>query len=454
MKRGHDLSGLMKFATRPEWRDHLGDALGDHLGPAIEEFDFEADELADIVGDHWASVLWGCAFEDLATRAVTPDGRNLVEEYLKRRGWNEAGPAKAYMRALRSSVMSLYEVSDIEPGAGFLARDLIRGGEPVRVSERRASQTLTVWDRIGARVVAVGGKHVLSGGLLSFTMDAADALLGALSDIQGKRSQRAKLAIDDDRMPAIASLISTTWLFDVVPKAMGIVAPPTLHNSDGELVVFHRARFPFARGVTQAVVAERLDVVPELHRENARFWNWLGAKPDPGVTGKGAGHLAWGVTMEDGTPVLGNLEFKGRALILAVTSTERAHRGTEIIERALGELVGRPLTEIETIEQAMAARRDAPPAQTEPAVPPEIATPLIHAVLDRQYRATLDEPVGLLGDVAPRAAARTKAGRERLSVWLKHLENSSGQQPDPNDPMATYDFTWMWRELGIENLRQ
>ena len=158
--------------------------------------------------------------------------------------------------------------------------------------------------------------------------------------------------------------------------------------------------------------------------------------------------------MEDGTPLLGNLEFKGRALFLAVPSAERAERGTALVEQALGKLVGPPLTEIETIEQAMAARHDAPPTQTEPAVPPEIATPLVHAMLDRQYHAVLDEPVGLLGDVIPRAATRTKAGRERLSAWLKHLENSNGQQPDPNDPMATYDFTWMWRELGIENPRQ
>jgi hypothetical protein len=97
--------------------------------------------------------LWGCAFEDLATRVFEPDGRNLVDEYLKRRGWNETGPNKIYMRALKASVMSVYEVSAIEPGVGFLARDLIRGGEPVQVRERTASKTLGQWDRIGARIV-------------------------------------------------------------------------------------------------------------------------------------------------------------------------------------------------------------------------------------------------------------------------------------------------------------
>lgn len=451
MKRGHDLSGLMKFATAPAWQDHLRDALGDHLGPAMEQFEFEPEELADIIGDHWASVLWGCVFEDLATRTVEPDGRNLADDYLKRRGWNEAGPTKLYIRALRTSVMSLYEVSDIESDTGFLARDLIGGGDPVRISERSASQTLKAWDRNGARVVTVGGKQLLSGGVLSFTTEAADALLAGLRHAEGKRSTRAKLSIGDERLRKLAPLISTTWLFDTIPRALGQIDVPTLHNSDGEEVVFHRVRFPLARGATQALIGEQLDAVPAMQRESGHFWNWLGSKPV--AVGRVTGRPVWGVTMDDGTPVLGNVELKGRALFLAVTSAERAGRGIGLLTDLLGDLVGTPLTEIETIEQAMAARRETP-REPEPAIAPEIATPLVHAMLDRQYRAVLDEPAPMLEGATPRAAARTKAGRDRLAAWIKHLENNSGRQFDPADPMATYDFTWMWKELGVENLRR
>ena len=123
---------------------------------------------------------------------------------------------------------------------------------------------------------------------------------------------------------------------------------------------------------------------------------------------------------------------------------------------ALAGLVGSPLTTIETVEQAMAARAEGlTTSEPAPAIAPEVATPLIHAMLDRQYRATLDEPVGMLGDITPRAAVRTAAGRGRVAGWLKYLENcSSSSQLDRNDPMVTYDFTWMWSELGIENLRK
>ena len=37
MKRGHDLSGVMKFATSPAWGEHLGEALGEARGPAAVE---------------------------------------------------------------------------------------------------------------------------------------------------------------------------------------------------------------------------------------------------------------------------------------------------------------------------------------------------------------------------------------------------------------------------------
>jgi hypothetical protein len=38
-------------------------------------------------------------------------------------------------------------------------------------------------------------------------------------------------------------------------------------------------------------------------------------------------------------------------------------------------------------------------------------------------------------------------------VWLKHLENRS-RQPEATDPMTTYDFAWLWRELKVEDLRR
>ena len=57
---------------------------------------------------------------------------------------------------------------------------------------------------------------------------------------------------------------------------------------------------------------------------------------------------------------------------------------------------------------------------------------------------------------SPIRRARRRAppgGREDLVVWLKHLENRSRHSTERNDPVATYDFTWMWRDLNVDHLR-
>lgn len=94
MKSGYDLSRLIKFTLREDWRDALEDAMAEHVGLAQEEFGVEFEEIGDILGDHYEGLLFGCALEDLMTRRFEPDGINLVDDYLKRRGWNESAPPK------------------------------------------------------------------------------------------------------------------------------------------------------------------------------------------------------------------------------------------------------------------------------------------------------------------------------------------------------------------------
>jgi hypothetical protein len=442
----------MKYAARDEWNPDLTDVLGEHYGTAMLEFDVEfKEDIGDILGKHWAATLFGCAFEDMLIRTIAPGDRNLADDYLKRRGWTGKGPTKVYIKALKTSVMSVYEVSDVVPGQSLRARDLVRGGELVLVSERSATRSLKQWDRIAARIVPQGTKNLLTVAVLPFTVDASEAVLLSLAKTSGRRA-KAKLAIDDATLRGLAPLFTTAWLLDVLPKAMGDLQP-ALHNSDGELVMFHHVRFSFAPSIVQRDIAARLDAASELQRENARFWNWLGdLPPKRPLAGTPENAVAWSVTMDDGRTVLGNIEFKGRSLILSVNSASRAARGTALVQAVVGDLVGVPLIEIETVDQMRANHNpDAPPL---PSVPLAEATALVHAMLDKYYSATLDEPVGMLGDRTSRNAARTTGGRKQLVTWLKFIGNRSADQLDSTDPMATYDFTWLWQELGVEKLRR
>ena len=450
MKPSHDLSGLIKYLSRAEWQDRLEEVMGDHFAPIMTALDIEYEEIGEILGEHWDRTLWGCAFEDFLTQGFDPDGVNIVDDYIKRRGWNEKVQSKAYMKALRTSVMSLYEASEIVPGQSMSLRDMVRGGEPLLVHEHSATQSLKTWDRIAARVVPMNGKHILAGGVLPFTLEGTTLFQKGFDDLCRQSRDEGIHADRDALLADAASLFTNVWLFDTLPKAMGLIAP-MVYNSDGDELVFHSVRFPLATGVTQKAIGAQLDTVKALHRESATFWNWLGTKRTKRKSKKADG-VAFNSTMEDGTTILGNIELKGRFVTLMVNSAERAKAATALFTKSLGNMVRAPLTEIQTIDQMRADHEGYEAPQS--VVPPEIATKLVHEMLDKSYRETLDQPVGMLGDITPRAASKSANGRVKLVEWLKHIENRSAQQPDDTDPMATYDYSWLWHELGVEHERR
>src|SRR3954451_14107380 len=135
------IATVMQWAAREEWRGWLEDVIADHLAPACLAAGVARGELPDLLGEGAHAQLIGCAFEDFLTREFGPDGRNIVDDYLERRGWTEPVAAKRYLQALRRSVMSVYEVVDTAPGSH--AQGGLRGrrpgpGQPLRRPRPRA----------------------------------------------------------------------------------------------------------------------------------------------------------------------------------------------------------------------------------------------------------------------------------------------------------------------------
>ncbi|MCB4862953.1 hypothetical protein K7W03_25555 [Sphingobium sp. PNB] len=445
---GHDLSGLIRFAERAPWDERLVDMLALHLDPVCEASGLDPEAIFDAVGHHWEGTLWGCAFEDLMAREPEADGPNLVDDYLKRRGWNERAPNKAYMRALNQTAMSLYEVSEVVPGQSMRLRDLLRESEPVTVLERGATRTLVNWDRIATRVVQVNGRYGISGALLPFGPDASAELISTIARLE------ADSAPDHDTLlRSCAPLFTGIWMLD----ALGVQARaemPELVNADGEDVVFHRVVFPLAKGANRQTVARMLDAANWLEPASDSFWNWLAPRVGKKKPGKAKGKQALATTMQDGTPVFANVELKGRQVVVEVNSSERAETAKALMAGWLGERIGPPLTEIRTLAQMLAD--DAADEEHDDGLqlPPEETERVVHEMLTREYTKALDQPVPMLGDRTPRALARTKAGRVKVAEWLRYLENGSAKSRAADDPMATFDFTWMWEQLGVADLRK
>lgn len=438
----NDISGLLGYISREAvWRERLQDVVAEHLMPALEEFEVDQDELADLLGKQWSGVLWGCGFEDLLGQQYE-DG-NIVDLYLKRRGWKETALNRAYFAALRDTPVSLYEVSDVQPGTSMVLRDLLGDSEPITVHEQSATRSLTQWARIAVRVVAEDDHHVISGALLPFSAEAADLLFAGLRDAL-RLKKRDVLRLTRDQLLSCAPIFTSAWLFTELPRVL-IPTQPELCNSDGDEMMFHDLHFPLAASVTQKDVAGRLDRVKGLFPEGPRLWHWLAQKKALGS--KAAGGIKLATETGNGT-VLGSLELKGKVLLVSVNSAVRAAKIEAMVLEAAGEFLKPPLTTIRTVEQVMAEER---PREGADEIPPEIARQILREHMDRHYRDTLDQPIPALGGKTPRQAVRSAAGRKKAIEWLKLIENRSAGHPDAS--LSDYDFKWMWGELGIAEHR-
>ena len=238
-------------------------------------------------------------------------------------------------------------------------RDLVRGGEPVRVSEKRGSEGLRQWDRIATRVVPLRDGAVISGALMLFEHQAGEAPLASLRKVRAKAPRDVAAAargfgIRADAealagMPApdlllarAAFMFTNAWLDAALRSAQGRDRPELL-ISEGDPLEFTVLHFPLRPGVTAERVREALASVPALRPEGPAFWNWLAA---PGAKPKAVPRRAKAqtvtTTMEDGAPVFGTLQLKGRRLSLEANSVARAERGRALLEPVLAGLVGRP----------------------------------------------------------------------------------------------------------------
>jgi hypothetical protein len=454
--------GLVEWSRRDPWRERMGELVEKHIRKACDLNEIDLFDLPGVIGEA-AMTAMDCAFEDCCAR-TWEDGSNLARDYLKRRGWKETAVNRAYIEALRDSTMSLYEVSDVQSGASFLARDLVRGGDPIRVTERTATKTLVTWDVIACRIVTVRGVVQMTGAVLAIDRDLAEEILALLRRTQSRAPAmaarifaaadpalrarlKAELATDDAILGAAAATITTLWLNHAIRRAHAPL--PQLANTDGEPLAFVTLHYKLTPGATMEGIAAALAQAPDLsdHGDGAH-WTWLAPEePSPKRRGlKGADRPGAGRT------VYGNLTLTAKTLEAEVNSEARCARLRSLLAPALEGLVREPLIQRMTPEQAMAEARPATSSPRAEAMDPEDLRRITHEVLDRQYRKTLAEPVPMLGGKSPRQAVRSAKGRMAVASWLKGFEQHSALRP-PGDPMRDYDFGWLWDELGISDLR-
>ena len=250
-----------------------------------------------------------------------------------------------------------------------------------------------------------------------------------------------------------APLFSEAWLAGNVLDPDDIELP-TLFNSEGDEIEFIQLHWKLTKGTTQKQLRSLLDAAEDMEPASAKIWNWVATEPvKPKPRTKSTGSVTYKSELEGGALVRGMIELRGKTLEANVNSAERAEQLTKRIQTLLGGLVASPIMVRQTMEQAMAEHRENPTPREQLDLPPDVESQLIKEFYDRHYRETLDQPIPMLGNKTPRDAAKTPKERENVVTWLKHLETGEAKARQ-NKSMDAYDFSWIWQELGVQELRE
>ena len=459
------VANLMEWIRREDqWAAVFDATLHAHTEATLDAGRLSQGELTGILGDAGSGLLFGCVFEDLTAQRFETAPHNIVDDYLKRRGWRDSVPCRRYMAALRDAKMSVYEVTGVSSGKWVEVRDLVRDGEPVRVFEHLASQQMVRWDRIGARVVDYLGQKVFTGALLAYTVDQSDELLRLIeAEIDNTLSMRSltRSSLDQpeigtaitDTLATLPSAFTTCWLAGQVGVADAPL--PDLVNSEGDPIIFAETRFASREGAAAQIIA-RLDALKDFHRvdDDPPSWDWRG-KIDTRRDMGGTGLMLQSRSAETGEHVFGSLTLEEDALSFTTNSLARKERGNEILKAALGELIGTGLTSLTNVQDALNRAREKTSTKTDAddEVPSEVAADVLRQFYDQHYREWIGMPLPALDGRSPKEAVRTKRGEDEVVALLKSIENmdarrcrASGEPP--------YDFGWLWKELGIATRRR
>ena len=363
MGKRHDIDkavrNMKNWADRPEWSDELSIVFDAHFAAVRKHVDISPGEFhQNIVESDYGGMLFGIVFEDFLSQNLSPSNKNIVDDYLARRGWRESVVSRRYLQQLRNSVLSLYEVTQVFPGKHCELTDLVRGGKAIRVHENMGTLNMVKWDRIAARVLNTNGKYTFSGGILPFPHEASQELLSVLTKSRKRFRRRRSRISDTNPMANLPSPESPDDLFlrDACPAftAVWLVhileqmqAPlPEIVNRDGASLVFCETRFPFLKGKA-ADIAGRLDAAAEWNRSGPQedAWIWL---PEPkAICEEPPGGMGFDTSLEGQRPISGTLELKD-VLTLFTNSLERAERGTDVLRELLDNLIGPALSMLQT----------------------------------------------------------------------------------------------------------
>ncbi len=390
----------------------------DFLGGRAESERDDVLEL-DLVQDAW--LAW----------VIVDDPKAAVLARFHRRYAGRLTPGqRRYLDCLAATRMRVYTVVAVDPDQALHLRDLL-DREDVTVTERRATQQVVPGDVIAARLIAgkTLGTTELEHPVIPFTQLDAEPLLKDIRSLRRRLRRENEGLAEEMLRVAIPMLVNEYWIDRLEAaadrRARGLSA---LRTMDGDPIAFHAVTF---------AVHDR-DALLERLRAAERF-SQNDENDENGFT--------WLEPNGDERRVLGDVQLTRNELRGEVLSAERAAR----LRGELTLLAGEHATfhTIEPIDPSTVER--APEPVDAPEIPAEIQAQILGEYYTRHYATWPDESLPMFGGLTPREAATRPSLRPRLIALLRDMDASSERQRRAGG--FAYDFTPVWRELGLERSR-
>jgi hypothetical protein len=266
-------------------------------------------------------------------------GRSLCAEIAGSEDTELTAGARAYLRALDTLPVRIYEIGQVHPGSGVTLWDATHDTE-LRVFSPRVAETASPGFFVAGRVLPVGpsGRAELDQPALMFPAEAESLIDAFLDDVQTAATEKGVALGSDEGFRRMSITLFVPWARGLMRAQTtggpgGPGRPVGLTTTDGEPMAPTRVVFDVLDA--EALVAG-LATQPALEREGDG-WTWLRPTDDP-----------------DAAVSIGKVTLAEGALTLECLSEARATRGRALVEAAAGAAVRHRETQSRSIQELLA----------------------------------------------------------------------------------------------------
>jgi hypothetical protein len=368
---------------------------------------------------------------------------------------------KMYLKGLRQSYMSVFEVIDVKLDQTVTVRDLLEDKAPLQiVKEKQGTHYLCQWDLLGARLVKTPRGTFFAGGLLILNREAANVAQGIIHAISKVMMSKGNLRNFQKFTRDPVLMIKKMWVKEIVQnwfiQNMTAKIPPVFLNYDGDRLEFYTIEFPLKGSLDEVVdrIEHFSEVIPHEVENTPHAWFWTLEKEyrneKPLKKQNKEIFVDSKLSNEDGIFYRYKAEIKiqGKILRIDVNSEKRANDMEAFFKTNLGSFLGdaRRLKH----EQRYASKNDNVSKEPEIDISLEEQTELIQQMLDQHYIEWLDSPLPYLKGKSPRQATKTKKGQQDVINLLKDMQNSDLRSFKRGEKTKLYNFDWLFLELSID----